>query len=88
MSLAPAVDIVVAERAAPGPRRGRGLGELDEGERILDAGPRTVERLTAAMDEARTLIWNGPLGVFEPHPSTRARPPLRDTRRRCAGMAD
>jgi len=66
------IDIVVAERAAPGAAaRTRGLGEIDEGERILDAGPATVERLNRAMDEARTLIWNGPLGVFETPPFDR-----------------
>jgi phosphoglycerate kinase len=32
---------------------------------ILDAGPDTVERITAALAAARTLIWNGPLGAFE-----------------------
>jgi phosphoglycerate kinase len=52
------IDIVVAER----------LGELDDHERILDAGPKTVERLCKAMDAAATLIWNGPLGVFEVPP--------------------
>jgi phosphoglycerate kinase len=34
----------------------------------LDAGRRTVARLNAAMDRANTLIWNGPLGVFETPP--------------------
>lgn len=32
---------------------------------ILDAGPRTVEAITAVFDNCRTLIWNGPLGAFE-----------------------
>ena len=60
------IDIVVGERLEPGAAaRTRGLGELDEHERILDAGPQTVERLMRAMDESKTLIWNGPLGVFE-----------------------
>ena len=60
------VDIVVAETLAPGAAaRVRGLGEVDEHERILDAGPETVERLCRAMDNSKTLIWNGPLGVFE-----------------------
>jgi phosphoglycerate kinase len=63
------IDIVVGERAAPGvAARNRALGEVDEGERILDAGPRTVARLEKAMDAAATLIWNGPLGVFETPP--------------------
>lgn len=32
---------------------------------ILDAGPQSVEVIVAAIDEAATLIWNGPLGAFE-----------------------
>lgn len=63
------VDVVVAERPAPGvPAWTRALGEIDDDERILDAGPSTVARLNAAMDQARTLVWNGPLGVFEVPP--------------------
>jgi phosphoglycerate kinase len=63
------LDIVVAEKMQPGaPARVRGLGEVDEDERILDAGPETVARLKRAMDNSHTLIWNGPLGVFEMPP--------------------
>lgn len=35
---------------------------------ILDAGPDTVSRMAAAMDRAKTLIWNGPMGAFEIEP--------------------
>jgi phosphoglycerate kinase len=67
------IDVVVAETVAPGvPTRTCGLGELAASDKILDAGPRTVARLIAAMDKARTLIWNGPLGVFEAPPFDRA----------------
>jgi phosphoglycerate kinase len=60
------LDIVVAEKMAPGAAaRVRGLGEVDDDERILDAGPETIARLKRAMDNSKTLIWNGPLGVFE-----------------------
>ncbi|MFT3722881.1 MAG: phosphoglycerate kinase [Hyphomonadaceae bacterium] len=60
------LDIVVAERMEPGAAaRVRTLGNIDEHERILDAGPETVERLKRAMGNSKTLIWNGPLGVFE-----------------------
>ena len=60
------VDIVVAEKLAPGAAaRVRNLGAIDDEERILDAGPETVERLCRAMANSKTLIWNGPLGVFE-----------------------
>jgi phosphoglycerate kinase len=63
------IDIVVGEHAQRGATaRVRGLGELDEHERILDAGPETVARLKHAMDTSETLVWNGPLGVFEAPP--------------------
>ncbi len=32
---------------------------------ILDAGPASVAEIDAAIDEAATLVWNGPLGAFE-----------------------
>ncbi|MEL6645090.1 MAG: phosphoglycerate kinase [Pseudomonadota bacterium] len=35
---------------------------------ILDAGPASVARITAAFEGAKTLIWNGPLGAFEIEP--------------------
>jgi len=66
------IDIVVAEQMAKGvPTRVRNLGNVDEHERILDAGPETVERLKRAMGNSKTLIWNGPLGVFEIPPFDR-----------------
>ncbi|HPN07084.1 MAG TPA: phosphoglycerate kinase [Hyphomonadaceae bacterium] len=66
------LDIVVAEQMAAGvPTRVRNLGNVDEHERILDAGPETVERLKRAMGNSKTLIWNGPLGVFEIPPFDR-----------------
>src|SRR5690606_36786135 len=34
----------------------------------LDIGPQTVERYRAAIAEARTIVWNGPMGVFEMAP--------------------
>ena len=66
------IDIVVAERMEPGAAaRTRALGSVDDDERILDAGPETVTRLMRAMANSKTLIWNGPLGVFEIPPFDR-----------------
>jgi phosphoglycerate kinase len=63
------IDTIVAEKLdARAAAFVRGLGEVDDDERILDAGPETIARLTRAMDECNTLIWNGPLGVFETPP--------------------
>ena len=43
----------------------RPSGGDETADRILDAGPQSVARLNAAMEASQTLIWNGPLGVFE-----------------------
>lgn len=67
------VDTVVSVRMEHGaPVFTRPVGEIDADERILDAGPETVKRLIAAMDASATLIWNGPLGVFEVPPFDKA----------------
>ncbi|WP_332659320.1 phosphoglycerate kinase [Brevundimonas sp.] len=64
------VDMVVATEVRPGAaaRTVRAGDALSGDDKILDAGPETVARLTAAMDASKTLIWNGPLGVFEVPP--------------------
>ncbi|HUZ13910.1 MAG TPA: phosphoglycerate kinase [Caulobacteraceae bacterium] len=66
------IDVVAAQNAEPGgAAHARNLGELKADERILDVGPATVDKLCGAMDEAATLIWNGPVGVFETPPFDR-----------------
>jgi phosphoglycerate kinase len=41
---------------------------VNDDELILDVGPATAERLAAIMGEAGTIVWNGPVGVFEHEP--------------------
>lgn len=64
------VDVVVATEVKPGAdaRTVKTSEALATEEKILDAGPDTVARLNAAIDGSKTLIWNGPLGVFEVPP--------------------
>lgn len=63
------VDGVAATEFKANPKtRVVGLDDVKAGEMILDAGPATVEALLDAMDSAKTLIWNGPLGAFEMAP--------------------
>ncbi len=63
------VDVVVAKKVAPGVETAvRQLNEVQADDLILDAGPESAKRLLAAMDQSVTLIWNGPLGVFEVQP--------------------
>ena len=64
------IDVVVATEVKPGAETRTVLAreEIGDDEKILDAGPLTVEKLVKAMALSRTLIWNGPLGVFEVPP--------------------
>ena len=62
-------DVVVAKTVKPGVHaETRNVYEVQPDDLILDAGPETVRTLLAAMDASKTLIWNGPLGVFEVPP--------------------
>ncbi|MAT41104.1 MAG: phosphoglycerate kinase [Anaerolineaceae bacterium] len=42
-----------------------GVGPIPEGWRILDIGPETVENYGKVISKAGTVVWNGPMGVFE-----------------------
>jgi phosphoglycerate kinase len=42
--------------------------DVPEGYMGLDIGPKSVENIKAALDGAKTVIWNGPMGVFEMEP--------------------
>ena len=43
----------------------RAVGEVNADELILDIGPDTADRLCALIKSAGTIVWNGPVGVFE-----------------------
>ena len=61
-------DVVCAERLAPDARgRLKALEDVGGDEMILDIGPETAERFAERLASAGTIVWNGPLGVFE-HP--------------------
>jgi len=63
------VDAVVAWHfKADAPNRLYGVEAIDPEGMMLDIGPSSIERIKGAIDDAKTLIWNGPLGAFELHP--------------------
>ena len=60
------VDAVVAFHfAANAPSQAYGLDAIPADGMILDVGPLSIARINSAIDDAATLVWNGPLGAFE-----------------------
>jgi len=60
------IDVVVADRfAADAQHKVVANNAVQAGWRILDIGPRTIEAFRAALANARTIVWNGTLGVAE-----------------------
>src|SRR4030088_3285115 len=57
--------------AANSPSHAYGLDAIPPAGMILDVGPQSIERIRAAIDDAATLVWNGPLGAFELPPFDR-----------------
>jgi phosphoglycerate kinase len=59
-------DVVVANELSPLARANRvPANEVAEDDMILDVGPKTAARLSTMLAHAGTIVWNGPLGVFE-----------------------
>jgi phosphoglycerate kinase len=60
------VDVVAASKfAADAEALTRPVGKVPNGYMILDIGPETVKAYAAALEGAKAIIWNGPMGVFE-----------------------
>jgi phosphoglycerate kinase len=66
------VDAVVAFHfEANAPSQAYGMDAIPPDGMILDIGPLSIERVAHAIDDAATLLWNGPLGAFELQPFDR-----------------
>ncbi len=62
-------DVVVArEFAAHAPSEVAAVERIPPETMALDIGPATVKSISRVLDEARTLVWNGPVGAFETAP--------------------
>jgi phosphoglycerate kinase len=60
------VDVVIADKfEADAVSKIIAMGPVPDGWRILDIGPETVEAFTKIINNAGTVVWNGPMGVFE-----------------------
>ena len=62
-------DVVVADAPSESAvETVKAVDEVDPGEMILDIGPETARAYREAIDSAGTVVWNGPVGVFEFEP--------------------
>ncbi len=62
-------DVVLATEFKPDAQtRLAPVTDVQDGEMILDCGPATVTALALVLEDAKTVIWNGPLGAFETPP--------------------
>jgi phosphoglycerate kinase len=60
------VDVVIADDFENGAKfRIMSVGPVPEGWRILDIGPETIKNYNKVISQAGTIVWNGPMGVFE-----------------------
>ena len=63
------VDVVVAkEFSATAEHRTCAIEDVADDEMILDVGPQTAQMLADVVSKAGTIVWNGPVGVFEMQP--------------------
>ena len=59
-------DVVVGKAfAADAPATIKPVAEVSEDDMIFDIGPQTAQRFAQMMQDAGTVVWNGPVGVFE-----------------------
>jgi len=59
-------DVAVAEAfGGGGPFEVVPASEIPDGSYVMDIGPRTIESFTGELRKSKTVVWNGPMGVFE-----------------------
>ncbi|MEM1189182.1 MAG: phosphoglycerate kinase [Pseudomonadota bacterium] len=74
------IDVVVAYSIADdATTRCCGVGDVGVEEMILDIGPESVAAMESVLREAGTILWNGPVGVFEVRPFAAGTKALAET---------
>ena len=60
------IDVVVAKEFSPtAAATTKDVAQIADDDLILDIGPRSAAALTSLLGKAATIVWNGPVGVFE-----------------------
>ena len=81
------VDVVIADAfSADANTQVVTASEIPDGWRGLDIGPRTAELFAAKIADAATVVWNGPMGVFEMAPFAAGTRTVAEALAACQGM--
>lgn len=60
------IDVVVAKTFSEDAKATiKNVDALDQDDMILDIGPKSIEQLQKLLNNTKTIVWNGPVGVFE-----------------------
>jgi len=60
------IDVVVSDRLSPrGKTKTVSIANIPSGWYVMDIGPKTIEMFVPKLRKSKTVIWNGPVGVFE-----------------------
>lgn len=62
------IDVVVAQSIEASEGKAVSVGEIPDGHMALDIGPKTLELYAARIAKAKSVFWNGPMGLFERAP--------------------
>lgn len=80
-------DVVIADAfSAEANRQVVAVGAIPAGWRALDIGPETVKAYSGVVTGAQTVIWNGPMGVFELAPFAEGTRAIAQAMAECSGM--
>jgi phosphoglycerate kinase len=80
-------DVVVAKKfSAEAPTRTVKVSEMESDDLALDIGPASAESFAEAIRSAVTVIWNGPMGVFEMEPFAKGTEKIAQAMAACNGV--
>lgn len=85
--LVPNDHVIVSELQAGAPFSVTTTAEIPDSQLGVDIGPASIERFRTALSAARTILWNGPMGVFEMPPFDRGTRALAETVAQTTGFS-
>ena len=59
------IDVVISNKKSGWRAIAKNVSQVDKNDYIFDIGPKTIRLYTNFIKQAKTIIWNGPMGVFE-----------------------